>query len=435
MSPERTVTWRLLNLELGLEEPESVLRERACRELGLEPEELRGFRFARKTLDARDRRRGRAPRFVVHTDLILAAGCETPRLARAVRSGRVIAAPAAGSLEADSVHDSLAGGGRAVVVGCGPAGVFAALPLALAGLRVTLVERGSRLERRSRDLVRFHRTRVPDPESNLLFGEGGAGTYSDGKLATRVDDALEVPILEELVAAGAPAEILYDSRAHIGTDRLHTLLPRLRGRLEACGVEFGWNARFEGLVADEGGGARRVRAVTTSVGELPCDVLVLATGHSARDTWAALVEQGLPIEAKPFQLGVRVEHPQELIDEARYGSDATLRRLGAASYNLVCKAGEGLAAAHSFCMCPGGRIVASVNEPGLLCTNGMSNSAHSSAWANAAIVTTFGPREFGGGPLAGVEFQRRLEERFFEAGGGDYTAPVQRVGDFLDARA
>ncbi|MED6334388.1 MAG: FAD-dependent monooxygenase [Planctomycetota bacterium] len=436
MSAERTVTWRLLNLELALEEPEAVLRERACRELGLEPDQLRGFRFARKALDVRDRRRGRAPRFIVHTDLVLAVGCEPPRLTRALRSGRLVAAPAAGSLTIESVHDSLTGGRRrAVVVGSGPAGMFAALPLALAGVQVTLLERGSRLERRSRELVRFHRTRLPDPESNLLFGEGGAGTYSDGKLATRVDDELEVPILEDLVAAGAPAEILYDSRAHIGTDRLHSLLPRLRARLEACGVEFVWNVRLERLVLEDAGRGRRVRAVETSVGELDCDLVVLATGHSARDTWATLVEQGLPIEAKPFQLGVRVEHPQELIDEARFGVDPALRCLGAAAYNLVCKAGDGLQSAHSFCMCPGGRIVASVNEPGLLCTNGMSNSTHSSAWANAAIVTTFGPREFGPGALAGVEFQRRLEERFFEAGGSDYSAPAQRVPDFLAGRA
>jgi uncharacterized FAD-dependent dehydrogenase len=344
----------------------------------------------------------------------------------------VVPAPARARIEVERPHPSLARA-CAVVVGAGPAGLFAALVLARNGLAVTLLDRGAALRERGRAVGRFDRSRVPDPETNLLFGEGGAGTYSDGKLYTRVEDPLEVPLLEELVACGAPPEILYDARAHIGTDRLHRILPLLRARLEADGVTFLWRTRLEKLVLEDGA-PRRVRAVATSAGEIACDALVLAPGHSARDTWERLAAQGVAVEAKPFQLGVRIEHPQALIDAGRHGAGPEAAALGPASYNLACKAGEGLPAAHSFCMCPGGRIVASVSEPGLLCTNGMSNSRHSSPFANAALVTTLGPRELGPGPFAGVELQRELEARFFREGGGDYTAPAQRAPEFLLGR-
>jgi uncharacterized FAD-dependent dehydrogenase len=276
---------------------------------------------------------------------------------------------------------------------------------------------------------------VLDPEANLLFGEGGAGTYSDGKIYTRVDHALEPSILGELVDCGAPEEIAWDARAHIGTDRLHRVLPRLRERLMDAGVRLHWGARVTGWRLVDDGAMRRVGTLETSVGDLDCDGVVLALGHSARDTLEALAGAGLCVAAKSFQLGVRVEHPQPLIDRGRYGDAALAARLGAAYYGLACKAGDGIAAAHSFCMCPGGQIVASVNQPGLLCTNGMSNSRHSSPFANAAIVTTLGPDVFGDGPFAGVELREALERSFFEAGGGDWTAPAQRVPDFLAGRA
>jgi hypothetical protein len=388
---------------------------------------------ARKALDARRRGGEHRLRFVVHLDVTLDAAFSSARFARALEAGRVVAAPPRAEARAASVHASLRGA-RVAVVGAGPGGLFAALVLARHGVAVTLVDRGSPVERRSRELVAFHRTRVPNPESNLLFGEGGAGTYSDGKLYTRVDDPLEEALLEELVACGADPAIVYDARAHIGTDRLHRILPRFRAVLEAHGVRCAWNARVDGLAIAEGA-ERRVTALSTTAGEIACDALVLATGHSARDTWLRLHAQGLCFEPKPFQVGVRVEHPQELVDRAQHGAGREAARLGAAGYALTCRAEAGAPAAHSFCMCPGGRIVASVNEPGYLCTNGMSNSRHSSPWANAALVTTVGPREFGPGPFAGVEFQRALEARFFAAGGGDYSAPAQRASDFLAGRA
>jgi len=426
---ETTRSWRLLNVPQAIDEEDAALRVRACQQAGLDPDELRGFRIARRSVDARRR----PPRFTCHVDLIVDAERQTGAMARLEKKGRLRESPEIGRLELDSVPDR-ARKSHVLVVGSGPAGLFAALTLGRNGVRVTLIDRGARLDERGRRLVRFHRTRIPDPETNLLFGEGGAGTYSDGKLYTRVDHPLEVPILDELVACGAPADILYDSRSHIGTDRLHRLLPLLRSRLEDVGVEFRWNTRLEGLVVD----GDRVRAVQTSEGEIGCDALLLAVGHSARDTWEVLRSHGVVFEAKPFQFGLRVEHPQELITRARYGEGPDADRLGPASYNLVCRGHGHILASHSFCMCPGGRIVASVNEPGLLCTNGMSNARHSSGFANSGLVTTLEPDDygrFGEGPFAGVAFQRHYEAAFFEAGGSDYSAPAQRVADFLGGRA
>ena len=427
-----TQSYRVLGLELALEEPESLLRERALAAAGVGAEQVRGFRIARKSLEARHRGGARRLRFVVHADLELAAGPPPPALARALRAGRVVPSPVRGSLEVAAPHAS-ARGAHVAVVGSGPAGLFGALVLALGGARVTLLERGPGLRERGRAVAAFGNRREPDPEANLLFGEGGAGTYSDGKLYTRVEHPLELPILEELVACGAPPEIVYDARAHVGTDRLHRILPRLRERLVAQGVRFAFATRMEGLVCGAGP-PRRVRALATSAGEIGCDAVLLAPGHSARDTWRALERDGVALEAKPFQLGVRIEHPQELIDAGRYGNEAASGLLPPSYYTLACRASGAAAAAHSFCMCPGGQIVASVNQPGLLCTNGMSNSRHSSGFANAALVVTLGPRELGGGTWAGVAFQEQLEQAAFAAGGGDYGAPAQRAPDFLAGR-
>lgn len=385
-----------------------------------------------KSVDARRRGGERQLRFVVHVDVVLDADHRGKAFERARKSGRIREAPRIGSLLVPSVSPATRKA-KAVIVGAGPAGLFAALVLVENGVAVELIDRGAGLRKRGADLAKFLRSREPDPESNLLFGEGGAGTYSDGKLYTRVDDPLEVPCLEELVRCGANEDILYDARAHIGTDRLHKIIPRFRDGLEARGATFGFGTRMDSLVIDAGPPAR-VRAVSTPSGEIPCDALFVAPGHSARDTVRALHAAGVVVEAKPFQLGVRIEHPQELIDRGRYGTGPDAKLLGPAYYNLVCKTGGSGPPAHSFCMCPGGKIVASVNSPGMLCTNGMSNSMHSFPWANAALVTTFGPEEFGAGPFAGVEFQEALERRFFEAGGGDYTAPAQRADDFLAGR-
>ena len=427
------LTLRMRGLTQAIDEPDSSLYQRVLSKLGIDLDAPDWIRIARRSLDAR-RRDGRL-RFVCQVDLRFDRGALPGPVRRAVRSGTLVEMPAPPAIVLDGV-DSSRREQRAVVVGSGPAGVFAAWVLARNGLSVTVLERGARLDQRGSRVVRFHRHRVLDPETNLLFGEGGAGTYSDGKLYTRRGDPLEPVLLEELVECGAPEDILYDSRAHIGTDRLHRILPQQRQRLEALGVRFEFETRLEALVQEEGP-SRRVRAVRTSRGELPCELLVLALGHSARDTHEALHRQGLVFEAKPFQLGVRVEHPQELVTRGCYGTGPEAELLGAASYALVSRSWLEEPGAHSFCMCPGGRIVASVHEEGRLCTNGMSNSAHSSGWANAALVTTLEPEdfaEFGTGPFAGVAMQRAFEERFFQAGGGDWRAPSQRVDDFLAGR-
>ena len=432
-STDGAPTWRVLGLPLGLDEPEALLRERAAEAAGVAPEQIAALRIGHKSLDARRRGGRRQLRFVVHVDFELTVAQPPATFQRARKAGRVVERRPSIPL-APPQSRRAADGGRVVVVGAGPAGLFAALSLGLGGFDVDVIDRGPVLRERSRAVARFLRHRALDPEANLLFGEGGAGTYSDGKIYTRVDHPLEAPILAELVACGAPEEVQWDARAHIGTDRLHRLLPRLRARLEEAGVRFHWSTRLEGWVQQERAGVRRISALRTSHGEIPCDAVVLALGHSARDTIECLHAQGLALEAKPFQLGVRVEHPQELIDRGRYGDAAIAESLGAAYYGLTCRAGDGLPSVHSFCMCPGGQIVAAVNEPGLLCTNGMSNSRHSSPYANAAVVVTLRPEEFGPGPLAGLEFREGLERTFFSAGEGGFRAPAQRVEDFLGAR-
>jgi len=420
---ESAKTWRVMGVVVPVGASLEELMEKAAKRIGLRGEELLGFRIVRRSVDLRGQRSGRAPRFVVHADCTAPAEYGGRALARAVRSGKVVEAPVELPL-VPPAHSGV-GAAKVVVIGAGPAGIFAALPLALSGCEVTVVDSGAPLEERGRDVVAIHRGRVPNPDSNLLFGEGGAGTYSDGKLYTRSDDPLEEPVLRELVAAGAPEDILYDSRAHIGTDKLHGVLSVLRARMEAAGVRFLWRTRMEDLVLRHSA-ERSVEAVLTSAGELECDALVLAIGHSARDTWSGLQERGVEFEAKPFQVGVRIEHPQELIDRGRYGDTSLREQLGAASYELVAK-GVG---AHTFCMCPGGRVVASVQEAGVLCTNGMSNSSHSSGWANAAVVGTVRP-PVGAEPFWGVSYQESLERAAFVAGGEDYTAPAQLASDFL----
>jgi uncharacterized FAD-dependent dehydrogenase len=388
------------------------------------------MRIARRSLDARRRGARHELRFVLHVDVDLDAGLRSTTLEGTLRSGR--AQRVAPGVEFELPEFNRAWQSRRVgIVGAGPAGLYAAWTLARHGVAVDLIDRGPALRDRGHAVARFARTRKLDPERNLLFGEGGAGTYSDGKLYTRTQHPLEGAILETLIEAGAHPDIAIDARAHIGTDRLHRILPHLRQRLEAMGVRFYFDTRLEGLGMEPQG---RVRALITSRGEIGCDAVVLALGHSARDSVRALVGQGLVVEAKPFQLGLRIEHPQELVDAGRFGSQADLQRLGHAYYALVSKQTPQTAAVHSFCMCPGGQIVAAVAQQGQLCTNGMSNSKHSSPFANSGLVVTLGPRDFGSGTFDGVRFQEQLEAAFFAAGGSDWSAPAQRVPDFLAGR-
>ncbi|MBK7952365.1 MAG: FAD-dependent monooxygenase [Deltaproteobacteria bacterium] len=427
----------MLAVELAVGESEAMLPARSAQAIGIEPGHVLGLSIARRALDARRRGRRSLLKFVYHVDLELSASLRSPALDRALRAGRARIVPPPARFALEDVPSEVRAR-RVAVVGSGPAGLYAAWCLAANGVAVDLIERGPALRERSRAVSRFTRTRELDPEANLLFGEGGAGTYSDGKLYTRTTHALEAPILETLVEAGAPPEIRFDARAHVGTDRLHRILPALRSRLEAMGVRFHFGTRLEGLVLAQSGetaSPRHVRALRTTQGEIPCDAVFLALGHSARDTIAALAAEGLAVEAKPFQIGLRIEHPQALVDAGRYGEARDPARLGHAYYALVAKPrSEGALGVHSFCMCPGGQVVAAVAQPGLLCTNGMSNSRHSSPFANSGLVVTLGPKEYGGDVFDGWRLQERLEAAFFTAGGGDYHVPAQRVPDFLAGR-
>ena len=324
---------------------------------------------------------------------------------------------------------------RPVVIGAGPCGLFAALTLAQMGFRPIIIERGKVVRERTKDTWGLWRRSVLDPQSNVQFGEGGAGTFSDGKLYSGIKDHQhrDRKVLTEFVEAGAPSEILFVAKPHIGTFRLVPMLENLRARIEALGGEY----RFQSQVTDidvAGDGTRRMRGIALESGErIAADHVVLAVGHSARDTFQMLFDRGVHIEAKPFSIGVRIEHPQSLIDRCRFGDNAGNKILGAADYKLVHHASNGRSV-YSFCMCPGGTVVAAASEAGGVVTNGMSQYSRNERNANAGIVVAVTPADYPGHPLAGIAFQRQWEHRAFEAGGGTFAAPAQLVGDFLAGR-
>ncbi|EHP39251.1 fad dependent oxidoreductase [Cupriavidus basilensis OR16] len=321
---------------------------------------------------------------------------------------------------------------RPVVIGMGPCGLLAGLILAQMGFKPIILERGKEVRERTKDTFGLWRKSVLNPESNVQFGEGGAGTFSDGKLYSQIKDPKHYgrKVLDEFVKAGAPEDILYLARPHIGTFRLVSMVEKMRAEIFALGGEV----RFETRVEDvdiEGG---KMRGLKLSNGEyLQADHVVLAVGHSARDTFEMLHERGVFMEAKPFSLGFRIEHPQGMINSSRFGKFAGNKLLGAADYKVVHHASNGRAV-YSFCMCPGGTVVAAASEPGRVVTNGMSQYVRAERNANAGIVVGITPEDFPGGPLAGIAFQRHWEERAFELGGRNYNAPAQLVGDFIARR-
>ena len=337
---------------------------------------------------------------------------------------------------------------RPLVVGFGPCGLFAALVLAQMGFRPIVLERGKAVRERTRDTWDLWRKRNLHPESNVQFGEGGAGTFSDGKLYSQIRDPQHRgrKVLTEFAKAGAPEEILYVAKPHIGTFRLVGMIENMREEIESLGGEIRFGQRVDDIAhRNRCGGARHLRGVTLADGsEIRADHVVLALGHSARDTFAMLHRRGVYVEAKPFSIGFRVEHPQSLIDQARFGAQAGHPILGAADYKLVhhCKgnhAGRGRSV-YSFCMCPGGTVVAATSEAGHVVTNGMSQYSRNERNANAAIVVGIDPADFtpfdaSGSPLAGIALQRALERHAFVLGGENYNAPAQLVGDFIAGRA
>jgi uncharacterized FAD-dependent dehydrogenase len=414
---------RLTEIRLPLDHPPAALAEAVQERLGTRP---LAWQVVRRGYDARQKR---AIKLVYSIDAVVAD--EAPLLA--LDDPRIRPAP---SMRYDFVAHAPQGfEERPVVVGAGPCGLLAALLLAQMGFRPIILERGQAVRTRTRDTWGLWRKGVLDPESNVQFGEGGAGTFSDGKLYSQIRDPLlhGRKVLTEFVKAGAPEEILYLSKPHIGTFRLVSMVMNMRAEIEALGGEYRFGTRMEEVLLDEQRAVRGLRLSDGSV--LAARHVVLAPGHSARDTFEMLHAAGVEMHAKPFSIGVRIEHPQRLIDAARFGPSAGNELLGSADYKLVHHASNGRAV-YSFCMCPGGKVVAATSETGRVVTNGMSQYSRAEFNANAGMVVNVGPGDFPGeGPLAGIEFQRHLESLAYQAGGGGYRAPAQRVGDFLAGRA
>jgi uncharacterized protein len=433
---------RLSELKLPLDHSDAELTAAICRRLRLRPEQLRSHRLVKRSVDAR---RHRPIRLVYSLDLELALSpaAEARLLERFQGDPHLRPTPDERYRPVAAARDWR--GLRPVVVGAGPCGYFAALVLAQMGLRPLLLERGEPVKQRTADTFGFWRGERPfNPESNAQFGEGGAGTFSDGKLYSQVSEprAYGRKVLEELVDAGANPEILTLHRPHIGTFKLATVVRGLRARIEALGGEVIFASRVCGLELEPG--SRAVRAVELADGRrFPTGAVVLAVGHSARDTFEWLRSAGMAMEAKPFAMGVRIEHPQPLIDQARWGEAAGHPRLSAAEYKLVhhCREPANLGRdVYSFCMCPGGLVVGATSEAGAVVTNGMSQHSRNERNANSGIVvnvTLADLEPYGEGPadpLAGVAFQRHWERRAFVAGGRTLRAPAQRLADFLAAR-
>lgn len=419
------MTIRITNFRVPLDKDTDELRPLAAQRLRLPVKAIEELSIARKATDAR-----RKP----HISFVYTLDVEVdnePKIAARFGKDKDVTCSTPREIRTLSIGDKLMKH-RPVVVGMGPAGLFAALWLAKYGFRPIVFERGRDVDARTRDVAAFWQGAALDPESNVQFGEGGAGTFSDGKLTTRINDPRMEDVLHELVAAGAPPEIAYLHKPHIGTDRLREVVKNLRQKIIALGGQVFFQSKLTDiLLANQRVAGIEINGAT----QWPCEVLLLGIGHSARDTYQLLYDRGVDIEAKPFSIGVRIEHRQQLIDVVQYGQAAGHHRLGAADYALVYHDPQTKRAAYSFCMCPGGNVVAAASEPGGVVVNGMSNFARNSGMANSALVVAVNPEDFGGDhPLSGIGFQRKWEKAAYLAGGGNYAAPAQRLGDFFHDR-
>jgi hypothetical protein len=418
---------RLTEIRLPLGHPADDLRAEILARLGIVDEQLLTFNIARRGYDARKKNN---IVFVYSVDVEIKD--EASVLARVAGERHINPRP-------DTEYRFVAKAPadlkmRPVIIGTGPCGFMAGLILAQMGFKPVILERGKIVRERAKDTWGLWRKHQLNPESNVQFGEGGAGTFSDGKLHSQIKDPrhLSLKVLREFVKAGAPDEILYISKPHIGTFRLVSMVERIRDEIEALGGEF----RFERRVVDFDIQNQQMRGVILDNGDyIAADHVILAIGHSARDTFKVLHERGVYMEAKPFSIGFRIEHPQSLIDQCRFGPFAGHPDLGSADYKVVhhCKNGRSV---YSFCMCPGGTVVAATSEAGQVVTNGMSQYSRNERNANSGIVVGVTPKDFPSDhPLAGIDLQRQWEQRAFELGGGNYEAPGQLVGDFLSGQA
>jgi uncharacterized protein len=415
---------RINNLRLSIDEPESALPSRLARALLIAPGDMQRWRILRKSLDLRDKR---DLQFVYSAEITLPADEET------------VAAKAAASNRARielfheppfeiPAHGSRPLAHRPVVIGSGPGGLVAGWFLAQQGYQPLVLERGTPVTERIRDVKRFGSGGDFHPESNYLFGEGGAGTFSDGKLTCRGSGPDVHRVLELFAECKGKPSILYEHRPHLGSNRLPAVVKAIRRQIEAMGGEVRFHCKVEDLLIQDG----RLAGLATSSGTIPAEVALLATGHSARDVYQMLVNRGVPLAPKPFQMGVRVEHSQETVNRVQYGHTRHEMTLGNADYALVSK---GAADVFTFCMCAGGYIIPSVSKEGYFCTNGMSLSKRDSPYSNSGLVVTVPIHEFGGTDvMAGVRLQQTYERKAFDLGRGEYRCPVQRAVGFLDRR-
>jgi len=416
---------RLTEVKLPLDHSDAELEAAILKRLSIAARDLVRYTVFRRGFDAR---RKSAIVFIYTLDVEVA---DEPAVVKRLRGDRhVTPTPDTSYQFVAQAPKTLRA--RPVVIGFGPCGIFAGLNLAQMGFCPIILERGKAVRERTQDTWGLWRKGVLDPESNVQFGEGGAGTFSDGKLYSQIKDPRHLgrKVLEEFVKAGAPPEILYASKPHIGTFRLVAMVEHMRAAIEGLGGEIRFQSRVTDLDIRQG----HVHGVRLASGEtIVADHVVLAVGHSARDTFQMLFDLGVYIEPKSFSIGFRIEHPQSLIDAARFGKFAGHPALGAADYRLAHHCGDGRSV-YSFCMCPGGTVVAATSEPGCVVTNGMSQYSRNERNANAGIVVGITPADYPGGALAGIAFQRHWEGRAFDEGGGSYHAPAQLVGDFLARR-
>jgi uncharacterized FAD-dependent dehydrogenase len=417
---------RITELKLPIDHPDEDLRPALLQRLGIGSDELLDFTLFKRSYDAR--KKSSELCFIYTIDFQVRD--EAALLQRLADDRHVNVAP---DVSYKVVGHAPAGlSERPVVVGFGPCGIFAGLLLAQMGFRPIILERGKEVRQRTKDTWGLWRKNVLNPESNVQFGEGGAGTFSDGKLYSQIKDPQfhGRKVLHEFVKAGAPAEILYVSKPHIGTFRLTGVVEHMRHQIEALGGEVRFEQRVTDVLIDDG----QLQGVVLDGGErIDSRHVILALGHSARDTFRMLHARGVFMEAKPFSVGFRIEHPQSLIDRARLGKYAGHPKLGAADYKLVYHAKNGRSV-YSFCMCPGGTVVAATSEPNRVVTNGMSQYSRNERNANSGIVVGITPEDYPGGPLAGIELQERLESHAYTLGGSTYEAPAQLVGDFITGR-
>jgi uncharacterized FAD-dependent dehydrogenase len=413
---------RIVNLRTSVAEPEGLLPRKIASRLHLKEADVARWRILRKSLDARSR-------FDLKFVYTLLVELPEEELVRRVLSRK----PAEVELFVPPRYEDVEPGEaalseRPVVVGSGPAGLLAAYYLALKGYRPLILERGQPVKERVSAIRTFDSGGEHDPENNYLFGEGGAGTFSDGKLTCRLSGPDVDWVLQQIVECGGKPSLMYEQRPHLGSNRLPLIVRNLRRKIEALGGEYRFGCRLEGLKIADG----YLQGLHTSSGYLPATQAVLAIGHSARDSYRMLLEAGVPMQPKAFQLGLRIEQPQEQVNRHKYGRAEYVELLGAADYTLTARGERDV---YSFCMCAGGITIPSVSEPGCIATNGMSNSRHDTPYANSGIMVTLQPHEFGGDHvLAGVELQRRYERVAFQLAGGDYRAPIQTVADFLAGR-